>query len=59
MCQDRIDSIVQQAEGFVSENHFDSEAIISKQQALVTRYENVQVRQTAKMEVFVTAFASF
>ncbi|XP_065916481.1 spectrin alpha chain, non-erythrocytic 1-like [Dysidea avara] len=40
--QDRIDSIVQQAEGFVSENHFDSDAIVSKQQALVTRYENVQ-----------------
>ena len=43
-CQDRIDAIVQQAERFVAANHFDSEAIVSKQQALVERYENLQVR---------------
>ena len=42
-CQDRIDTIVQQAERFVAANHFDSEAIVSKQQALVERYENLQV----------------
>jgi len=46
---------VQQAEGFVSENHFDSDAIVSKQQALVMRYENVQVRITAKNGIFITA----
>ena len=41
--QDRIDAIVQQAERFVADNHFDSEAIVLKQQALVARYENLQV----------------
>lgn len=41
--KDRIDAIVQQAERFVAANHFDSEAIVSKQQALVARYENLQV----------------
>ena len=41
--QDRIDAVVQQAERFVTAGHFDSEAIVSKQQALVARYENLQV----------------
>ena len=41
--QERIDNIVQAAEQFVQQGHFDSETIKAKQVQLVERYRALQV----------------
>ena len=41
--QDRIDSLVAKADSFTQEEHFDADGIQSKQKALVTRYDALQV----------------
>ena len=46
--KDQIDALLSQASQFIDEGHFDAEGIKKKKEALIQRYERLQVRENNK-----------
>ena len=51
--KDQIDTLLSQASQFIDEGHFDAEGIRKKKEALVERYERLNVRKNINNKLII------